>query len=72
MHMQVLCIFIILVDSHFGFEGKTLVMIAPVPDHPNFFSYSQTLFANIFCIYSISNLTSFVFVVLCLKTSGVP
>ena len=43
----VLCLFVILVDSHFGFEGKTLVMIAPVPDHCNFFSYGQTLFAII-------------------------
>ena len=44
-----LCIMSIcnVVDSHFGFEGKTLVMIAPVPDHCNFFSYGQTLFAII-------------------------
>ena len=26
----VLCIFVILAVSHFGFEGKTLVLIAPV------------------------------------------
>ena len=44
----VLCLFVISVDAHFGFEGKTLVMIAPVPDQCNFFSYRQTLFAIIF------------------------
>ena len=40
--------FLTLVDSHFGFVGKTFIMIAPVPDHCNFFSYGQTLFAIIF------------------------
>ena len=48
-----------MVDFHFGFEGKTLVMNASVPDHCNFFLYGQTLFAMSLCIYSISNLTIF-------------
>ena len=30
------CLFVILVDSHFGFKGKTMVMIAPVLVHCNF------------------------------------
>ena len=29
----VLCIFVILIVSHFGFEGGTLILIAPVPGH---------------------------------------
>ena len=44
----VLCLFVILFDSHFGFKGKTLVVIVPVPDHCNFLLYGQTLFAIIF------------------------
>ena len=36
-----LCLFVALVVSHFGFEGRTLVLIALVPDHCLFFtSYS--------------------------------
>ena len=31
--LSLLCIFVILVVSNFGFEGETLVLIAPVPDH---------------------------------------
>ena len=48
-----------LVDFEFPFEGKTLVLITPAPDHCYFFSYSQTFFAlllvymfNKFCICS--------------------
>ena len=29
----VLCLFVILVVSHLGFEGVTLVLIVPVPDY---------------------------------------
>ena len=29
----VLCLFVILVISHFGFDGGTLVLIASVPGH---------------------------------------
>ena len=49
------CLFVILVGSHFGFEGKTLVMFAPVPDHCNFFSYSQTLFGITVLISNSTN-----------------
>ena len=45
--------------SNTVFEGKTLVLITPVPDHCYFFSYNRTLFAilfvhilNKFCICS--------------------
>ena len=31
--LLVLCLFAILAMSHFGVEGKTLVLIAPVPGH---------------------------------------
>ena len=31
--LAVLCLFVTLVVSHFGFEGRTLVLIAPVPSH---------------------------------------
>ena len=55
----VLCLFVVLVDFQFRFEGKTLVLITPGPDHCYFFSYSQTIFANVlvyifnkFCICS--------------------
>ena len=30
---SLLCIFVALVVSHFGFEGRTLVLIASVPSH---------------------------------------
>ena len=46
--LLVLCIFVVLVDFQFRLEGKILVIITPVPDHCYFFSYSQTLFANLF------------------------
>ena len=29
----VLCLFVILVVCHFGFEGRALVLIAPIPGH---------------------------------------
>ena len=44
----VLCLFVILVDSHCGFECRALVMIVSVSKHCNFFSYGLTLFAIIF------------------------
>ena len=31
--LYIVCIFVILVVSHFGFEGGTLVLIASVPDY---------------------------------------
>ena len=37
----VLCVFVILVISHFGFEGETLVLIAPVPGHCLHFYFSM-------------------------------
>ena len=46
--LLVLCLFVVLVDFQFRFEGKTLIINTPVPDHCYFFSYSQTLFANVF------------------------
>ena len=45
--LLVLCLFVVLVDFQFHLEGKTLVIITPVPDHGYFFSYSQTLFTNL-------------------------
>ena len=58
--LLVLCLFVVLVDFQFPFEGKTLVFITPVPDQCYLFSYSQTLFAilhvyifNKFCICSV-------------------
>ena len=54
------CLFVVLVDFQFPFEGRTLVLITTVPDNCYFFSYSQTLFAillvyifNKFCICSV-------------------
>ena len=32
-YLFLLCRFVILVVSHFGFEGRTLVLITPVPGH---------------------------------------
>ena len=55
----VLRLFIVLVDFLFNYKGKTLTLITPVPNHCDFFSYSQTLFAillvyifNKFCVCS--------------------
>ena len=31
--VNVLCLFVILVISHFGFDGRTLVLFSPVPGH---------------------------------------
>ena len=57
--LLVLCLFVALVDFQFRFEGKTLVLTTPVPDHCYFFLNSQTLSAillvyifNKFCICS--------------------
>ena len=62
-----------LVDSHFGFKGKTLVMISPVPDHCHFFHTVRPFLQFYFSIYStlISNLTNFCICSCMLKTSGV-
>ena len=38
--LLVVCLFVVLVIFQFPFEGKTLVLITPVPDHCYFFSYS--------------------------------
>ena len=35
---------VILVISHFGFEGRTLVLIASVPDHWLSFTFSMNVF----------------------------
>ena len=55
----ILCIFVVLVDFQFRFEGNTLVLITPVPNHCYLFSYSHALLAillvyifNMFCICS--------------------
>ena len=40
--LYILCLFVILVDSHFVFEGGTLLLIAPVPE-------TMLLFYNVFC-----------------------
>ena len=52
--LLVLCLFVILVDFQFRFEGNTLVLITPVPDRCYFFSYIQTLFA-ILLVYIFNN-----------------
>ena len=36
--LSLLCLFVALVVSHFGFEGRTLVLIVSVQSH--FFNYS--------------------------------
>ena len=39
-HMfSLLCLFVALVVSHFGFEGRNLVLIASVPGHCLTFTY---------------------------------
>ena len=38
---SLLCIFVALVVSHFGFEGRTLVLIASVPGHCLPFTFSE-------------------------------
>ena len=58
--------FLVLVDFQFRFEGKSLVLITPVPDHYCFFSYCQTLLQLYLFIYLINS----VFVVLCLESFG--
>ena len=37
----VLCLFAILIQSHFGFEGRNLVLIEPVPGHRFPFTFSS-------------------------------
>ena len=36
-----LCLLVILLISHFGFEGETLVLVAPVPGHCLPFCFSR-------------------------------
>ena len=55
----VLCLFVVLVDVRFPFEGKTLVLITPVPDHCYFFTYSQTLFAILLVYVMLRMIWSF-------------
>ena len=38
---SLLCLFVALVVSHFDFEGRTLVLIASVPDHRLPFTFSE-------------------------------
>ena len=38
-----ICLFVILIICHFGFEFRILVLILPVPDH--FLLFTSTLFA---------------------------
>ena len=42
--LVVKCLFVALVKFQFRYEDTTLVLITPVPDHCNFFSYNQILF----------------------------
>ena len=41
--MYVLCIFVILVVSHFAFEGGTVVLIRPVPSYYLPFTFGITI-----------------------------
>ena len=42
--ISLLCLFVALVVSHFGFEGRTLVLIASVPGHCDYLLLEYTLF----------------------------
>ena len=42
----VLCLFVISVVSHFGFESRTVVSIAPVPGHCFLFYLSRYIIHN--------------------------
>ena len=46
----VLCLFVILVVSYFGFEGGTLILIAPVPDHCLHYTFLRNLPNDHSCI----------------------
>ena len=35
------CLFVILVVSHFGFEGRTLILVAPLPGSCSPFTFNQ-------------------------------
>ena len=43
VHFVNLLVIVILVISHFGFEGGTLVLIAAVPGHCFSFTYSRSV-----------------------------
>ena len=48
-------LFVVSVVFQFRFEGKTLVLITPVPDLCYLFSYSQTLFENVL-VYTLKQI----------------
>ena len=39
----ILCLFVILVVSHFDFEGRTFVLIAPDPSHCLLFTFIEEI-----------------------------
>ena len=53
--LLVLGLFVVSVDFQFRFEGKTLVLITPVPDLCYLFSYSQKLFENVL-VYTLKQI----------------
>ena len=63
--LLVVCLFVVLVDFLFPFEGKTCFLITPVPDHSSFQTVRPFLQFCLF-IYLISS----VFVALCLESFG--
>ena len=64
--LLVACLFVVLVDFQFLFEGKTLFLITPVPDHCYCFHTVRSFLQFCLCI----SLKSSVFVVLCLESFG--
>ena len=46
---SLLCVFVALVVSHFGFDGWTLVLIASVPGHCQHFTFHITAVFSVPC-----------------------